>query len=39
MIRASLIGFGMAGRVFRAPLTSPVEDLELAAVAEWTVMH
>jgi predicted dehydrogenase len=34
MIRACLIGFGMAGRVFHAPLLSSVEGLELAAVVE-----
>ena len=34
MIRVGLIGFGMAGRVFHAPLLSSVEGLELAAVLE-----
>jgi scyllo-inositol 2-dehydrogenase (NADP+) len=34
MIRAGLAGFGMAGRVFHAPLLSSVEGLELAAVVE-----
>jgi scyllo-inositol 2-dehydrogenase (NADP+) len=34
MIRVGLIGFGMAGRVFHAPLISSVEGLELAAVVE-----
>jgi scyllo-inositol 2-dehydrogenase (NADP+) len=34
MIRAGLIGFGMAGRVFHAPLLSSVEGLELTAVLE-----
>ena len=34
MIRAGLIGFGMAGRVFHAPLLSSVEGVELAAVLE-----
>jgi scyllo-inositol 2-dehydrogenase (NADP+) len=34
MIRVGLIGFGMAGRVFHAPLISSVEGLELAAVME-----
>jgi predicted dehydrogenase len=34
MIRAGLIGFGMASRVFHAPLLSSVEGLELAAVME-----
>jgi predicted dehydrogenase len=34
MIRAGLVGFGMAGRVFHAPLLSSVDGLELAAVME-----
>jgi predicted dehydrogenase len=34
VIRVGLIGFGMAGRVFHAPLLSSVEGLELAAVVE-----
>jgi predicted dehydrogenase len=34
VIRAGLVGFGMAGRVFHAPLLSSVEGLELAAVVE-----
>ena len=34
MIRVGLVGFGMAGRVFHAPLISSVEGLELAAVVE-----
>ncbi len=34
MIRVALVGFGMAGRVFHAPLLSSVEGLELAAVVE-----
>jgi scyllo-inositol 2-dehydrogenase (NADP+) len=34
MIRACLIGFGMAGRVFHGPLISSVDGLELAAVVE-----
>ncbi|MGA3031832.1 MAG: Gfo/Idh/MocA family oxidoreductase [Terracidiphilus sp.] len=34
MIRVGLIGFGMAGRVFHAPLISSVDGLELAAVME-----
>lgn len=33
-IRVGLVGFGMAGRVFHAPLISSVEGLELAAVVE-----
>lgn len=36
MIRVGLVGFGMAGRVFHAPLLSSVEGLELAAVLERT---
>ncbi len=34
MIRVGLVGFGLAGRVFHAPLISSVEGLELAAVLE-----
>ncbi len=34
MIRAGLVGFGMAGRVFHAPLLASIEGLELAAVVE-----
>src|SRR5579864_5372915 len=34
MQRVGLVGFGMAGRVFHAPLISSVKDLELAAVVE-----
>jgi predicted dehydrogenase len=34
MIRVGLIGFGLAGRVFHAPLISSVAGLELAAVLE-----
>ena len=34
MIRVGLVGFGLAGRVFHAPVISAVEGLELAAVAE-----
>lgn len=36
MIRVGVIGFGMGGRVFHAPLISSVEGLELAAVMERT---
>jgi len=36
MIRVGLIGFGMAGRVFHAPLISSVDGLELTAVMERT---
>jgi scyllo-inositol 2-dehydrogenase (NADP+) len=34
MIRVGVVGFGMGGRVFHAPLLSSVEGLELAAVVE-----
>jgi len=34
MIRVGLVGFGLGGRVFHAPLLSSVEGLELAAVLE-----
>jgi len=34
MIRAGLVGFGLAGKVFHAPLISAVEGLEFAAVVE-----
>jgi scyllo-inositol 2-dehydrogenase (NADP+) len=34
MIRVGLVGFGMGGRVFHAPLVSSVDGLELAAVVE-----
>ncbi|MDE3201264.1 MAG: Gfo/Idh/MocA family oxidoreductase [Acidobacteriota bacterium] len=34
MIRVGLIGFGLAGRVFHAPLVSSVDGLELSAVVE-----
>ncbi len=34
MIRAGLVGFGLGGRVFHAPLISSVEGLELSAVLE-----
>jgi predicted dehydrogenase len=34
MIRVGLIGFGMVGRVFHAPLISSVDGLELTAVVE-----
>src|ERR1035441_9122445 len=39
MIRVGLVGFGMAGRVFHAPLVSSVEGLELAAVVERHTNH
>src|SRR5664279_593830 len=34
MIRVGLVGFGLSGRVFHAPLISSVDGLELAAVVE-----
>lgn len=34
MIRVGIVGFGMAGRVFHAPLISSVEGLEFSAVVE-----
>lgn len=34
MIRVGLVGFGLGGRVFHAPLISSVEGVELAAVVE-----
>lgn len=36
MIRAGLIGFGLGGRVFHAPLLSSVDGIELAAILERT---
>src|SRR5271157_5524629 len=36
MIRVGLVGFGMVGRVFHAPLISSVDGLQLAAVMERT---
>lgn len=36
MIRVGLIGFGLGGRVFHAPLISSVEGIELAAALERT---
>jgi scyllo-inositol 2-dehydrogenase (NADP+) len=39
MIRVGLVGFGMAGRVFHAPLISSVEGLQLAAVVERHSNH
>lgn len=39
MIRVGLVGFGLAGRVFHAPLVSSVEGMELAAVVERTSNH
>src|ERR1700676_5140788 len=34
MIRVGIVGHGLAGRVFHAPLIAAVEGLELAAVVE-----
>lgn len=39
MIRVGVVGFGLAGRVFHAPLISSVEGLELAAVVERTTSN
>ena len=39
MVRVGLVAFGMAGRVFHAPLVSSVEGLELAAVVERSSDH
>ena len=36
MIRAGLLGFGLGGKVFHAPLLSSVEGIELAAILERT---
>jgi scyllo-inositol 2-dehydrogenase (NADP+) len=36
VIRVGVVGFGLGGRVFHAPLISSVEGLELAAVVERT---
>src|SRR5271154_3552108 len=34
MIRVGVVGYGLAGRVFHAPMIAAVEGLELAAVVE-----
>lgn len=34
MIRVGVVGFGMAGRVFHAPLLSSIDGMEFAAVVE-----
>jgi predicted dehydrogenase len=39
MIRVGLVGFGMGGCVFHAPLIASVEGLELAAVVERKTDH
>lgn len=39
MIRVGLVGFGLAGRVFHAPMIAAVEGLELAAVVERSARH
>jgi predicted dehydrogenase len=39
MIRVGLVGFGLGGRVFHAPLISSVDGLQLAAVVERTSNH
>ncbi len=38
-IKAGLVGFGMAGRVFHGPLLSSVEGIELTAVMERSSNH
>jgi predicted dehydrogenase len=39
MIRAGVVGFGLGGRVFHAPLLASVEGVELAAIVERTTNH
>lgn len=39
MVRAGLVGFGLGGRVFHAPLLASVEGIELAAVVERSSNH
>lgn len=39
MIRAGVVGFGLGGRVFHAPLLSSVDGIELAAVVERKSDH
>lgn len=39
MLQAGLVGFGMAGRVFHAPLLASVEGIRLAAVLERSTNH
>jgi scyllo-inositol 2-dehydrogenase (NADP+) len=39
MIRVGLVGFGLAGRVFHAPMITAVDGLELAAVVERSARH
>ena len=39
MIRVGLVGFGLAGRVFHAPMITAVEGLELSAVVERSTRH
>jgi predicted dehydrogenase len=39
MLRVGILGFGLAGRVFHAPLISSVDGLELAAVVERQSNH
>jgi scyllo-inositol 2-dehydrogenase (NADP+) len=39
MIRVGLVGFGLGGRVFHAPVLSSVEGLELAAIFERSSDH
>lgn len=39
MIRVGLVGFGLGGRVFHAPLISSIDGLELASVVERTTNY
>jgi predicted dehydrogenase len=39
MIRVGLVGFGLGGRVFHAPLISSIDGMELAAIVERTSNH
>jgi predicted dehydrogenase len=39
MIRVGLVGFGLGGRVFHAPLISSVDGMELAAIVERASNH
>ena len=39
MIRVGVVGYGLAGKVFHAPLITAVEGLELAAIVERSSRH
>jgi predicted dehydrogenase len=39
MIRVGVVGYGLAGKVFHAPMITAVEGLELAAVVERSTRH